>query len=337
MVTARCIASSFIGPLKKAMATPRMNDPIWVAGLARAKATTKYEFVGIHVLAPLRNQEGVAPVVLQAREEYWRAPAPMEAAFELCLRHLNRLSIPWPDQGNVTPQALLANRAMEALKLPGKYVPTAEGKVIVMESSAKCHAACQAGPLQEASSATVGTSSAGAEQMAAQPEATTPTPRDDGQYAAELRAKAVESDADGENYHKVRGPPYVDAAVQASGEGETEGDMEQATAFPMHASQPDDGSATAKSPSASKPEGETEDVTEGPPSVAESEGEAEQAGVEPSTVPSDGEEKQVGADPSSPVPAVGDVAANEARKPPVSTLSKKARRRAAQKARKRGG
>lgn len=291
------------------MATPRMNDPTWVASLTRAKAATKYEFVGIHVLAPYRNHEGIAPVVLQTRTEYWRAPAPMEAAFELCLRHLNRMSIPWPDQGNVTPQTLLANRAMEALKLPGKYVPTGEGKVVVMESPAKGHAACQAGPLQEASSAT-----AGVEQMAAQPEATTPTPRDDGQSVAELRAKMVESD--GEDYHKVSGPPHVDAAAEPSGKGQPEGEMEQAADLPAHASQPDDGSAGAESPIASKPEGEAEESTTGPPVLAESEGEAEHAAVELSTDPSDGEEK---------------------RKPPLSTLSKKARRRAAQKAWKRGG
>ena len=309
-----------------------MNDPTWVAGLARAKATTKYEFVGIHVLAPLRNHEGVAPVVLQTRAEYWRAPASMEAAFELCLRHLNRLSIPWPDQGNVTPQALLANRAMEALKLPGKYAPTGEGKVSVLESPAKCHAACQAGPLQEASSATVGASSAGEEQMAAQPEATTPTPRGDGQCVAELPAKIVESPIVGKP-----GGEAEQAGAEPSDVDQSEKEVEQAVSFPPHAGQPEDGSAIAESPIASKPEGEAEDATAGPPSVAKSKGEAEQAGTEPSTTdPSDDEEKQIGADPSCPAPTVGDLAANEARKPPLSTLSKKARRRAAQKARKRG-
>ncbi len=115
------------------MATPRMNDPIWVASLLRAKASTKYEFVAIHVLAPFRNHEGVAPVVLQTRDGYWRAPAYMEAMFELCLRHLHRSDIPWPDQGHLTPQAVLTNRAMEALRLPGRYLPTVEGKVIDME------------------------------------------------------------------------------------------------------------------------------------------------------------------------------------------------------------
>ena len=96
--------------MKKAMTvTPRMNDPIWVASLLRTKAPSKYEFEAIHVLAPLRDR-GVAPVVLQTRDEYLRAPAHMEAAFELCLRHLHRQGSPWPNPGCVTTQALLANR-----------------------------------------------------------------------------------------------------------------------------------------------------------------------------------------------------------------------------------
>ncbi len=125
------------------MATPRMNDPTWVASLLRAKAITKYEFVAIHVLAPLRNLDGVAPVVLQTQDGYLRAPAYMEAMFELCLRHLHHSNTPLPSQGSLTPQALLVNRATEALKLPGRYVPTVEGKVIDMEltEQADCHAA----------------------------------------------------------------------------------------------------------------------------------------------------------------------------------------------------
>jgi tellurite resistance protein len=114
------------------MASPRMNDPTWVAGLVRARANVKSEFVAIHVVAPLRDDEGVAPVVLQTRDGFWRPPVHMEAAFELCLRHLHRMHIPGPNQGKMTPQALLANRAMEALKLPGRYVPTVEGEVIDM-------------------------------------------------------------------------------------------------------------------------------------------------------------------------------------------------------------
>jgi hypothetical protein len=110
-----------------------MNDKSWVNDIPRAKALGKYAFVGIHVLAPFRDVNGVAPVVLQTKDEYLRAPAYMEAAFELSLRHLHRISVPWPySAAEVTPQTLLSNRAMEALKLPGKYVPTAEGEVAVM-------------------------------------------------------------------------------------------------------------------------------------------------------------------------------------------------------------
>ena len=42
--------------------TARMNDPSWVACLGRAKATQKYQFEAIHVLAPFRSDDGVAPV-----------------------------------------------------------------------------------------------------------------------------------------------------------------------------------------------------------------------------------------------------------------------------------
>jgi hypothetical protein len=309
MVDARCIANRvYVCIQKKTMATPRMNDASWVDGLPRARATIKYAFVGIHVLAPLRGRQGVAPVVMQTSDGYFRAPVHMEAAFELCLRHLHRMSAPWPDSTETTPQGLLANRAMEALKLPGRFVPTAEGKVIVMEPPAKCHDACQAGPLQEAS-AIAGPSSTGAEQMAA-PEATTPTPREDGQYAA------CNVESGGEDYHTVRGLPHVDAVAEGEIADRSQIAIEQAAAFPMHACQPEYGATTAESP-ASKPEGETDDVTP-PPSVAESEGEAEQAAAEPSTDPT-----------------IGEAIAKETR-PPLSTLSKKARRRAAQKARKRG-
>lgn len=317
---------------KKAMATPRMNDPTWVAGLVRARATTKYEFVAIHVLAPLRNHEGVAPVVLQTQGEYWRAPAPMEAAFELCLRHLNRLSITWPEQSHVTPQALLANRAMEALKLPGKYVPTAAGKVIVMEETS-CHVAGQVGPMQEASAAaTMGSPNNGAEQIATQPDATTAAEEsEDGQNVLELQNKTMES-------------PIVDkpegeaeqAAAEPSDVGQSESEVERASALPPDANQPSGEArqATAESPTADQPQGEVEHATAGLP--AKSEGEAEQAGAKPSTTdPSDGEAEHAGADPSSADPTDGDAVAREARTP-LSTLSKKARRRAAQKARKRG-
>ena len=109
-----------------------MNDPDWVNGLPRAKLSQKYAFQAIHILAPLRNAQGIAAVVLQTETEYLRAPAQTEACFELCLRHLNRLQVPWPASENLTVMTLLANRATEALRLPNRFVPTAEGNVLDM-------------------------------------------------------------------------------------------------------------------------------------------------------------------------------------------------------------
>ena len=107
-----------------------MNDPDWVHHLQRAKLSQKYPFIAIHVLAPLRDASGVAPVVLQTLDGYLRAPAPTEASFELSLRHLNRLEVPWPAEECITVSTLLANRAAEALKLPNRFVPTADGAVL---------------------------------------------------------------------------------------------------------------------------------------------------------------------------------------------------------------
>ena len=78
------------------MSVARMNDPVWVAGLDRARATQRYEFEAIHVLAPLRGKDGVAPVVLQTSAGYLRSPTFMEAALELCLRHLHKVDTPKP-------------------------------------------------------------------------------------------------------------------------------------------------------------------------------------------------------------------------------------------------
>ena len=107
-----------------------MNDPDWVHHLQRAKLSQKYPFIAIHVLAPLRDASGVAPVVLQTLDGYLRAPAQTEACFELCLRHLNRLEGPGPAEECITVSTLLANRAAEALKLPNRFVPTADGAVL---------------------------------------------------------------------------------------------------------------------------------------------------------------------------------------------------------------
>ena len=108
-----------------------MNEPTWLASLSRAKATEKQDFLAIHVAAELRGVDGVAPVILQTAEGYQRAPSQMEAAFELCLRHLHGRVTPLAGSG-ITPQALLANRAMEALRLPGRYIPTPAGQVTDM-------------------------------------------------------------------------------------------------------------------------------------------------------------------------------------------------------------
>ena len=107
----------------------------WLDGLQRARATVKHPYVAIHVAAKLRDSDGVAPVVLQTEEGYLRAPAMLEAAFELCLRHLHGRVTPLTCQ-SITAQALLANRAVEALRLPGRYVPTSGGEVIDMQAGA---------------------------------------------------------------------------------------------------------------------------------------------------------------------------------------------------------
>ena len=107
----------------------------WLDGLQRARATVKHPYVAIHVAAKLRDSDGVAPVVLQTEEGYLRAPAMLEAAFELCLRHLHGRITPLTCQ-SITAQALLANRAVEALRLPGRYVPTSEGEVLDMQAGA---------------------------------------------------------------------------------------------------------------------------------------------------------------------------------------------------------
>ena len=124
-----------------------MNDPDWVKCLQRAKMSQKYAIQAVHVLAPLRNEQGVAPVVLHAWHEYLRAPAQTEACFELCLRHLNRLEVPWPVEESITVPTLLANRATQALKLPNRFVPTADGDVLDM-----CEHSLQAPPTSGAES-----------------------------------------------------------------------------------------------------------------------------------------------------------------------------------------
>ena len=112
-----------------------MNDADWVNCLPRVKLPRKYAFQAMHILAPLRNPQGIAPVVLETQDEYLRAPAHAEACFELCLRHLNKLQVPWPAQESVTVMNLLANRALEALNLPNRFVPMADGSVVDLSES----------------------------------------------------------------------------------------------------------------------------------------------------------------------------------------------------------
>ena len=106
-----------------------MNSAVWVNDLPRAKLSQKYAFQAIHILAPHRNAQGIAPVVLQTEDAYLRAPVQTEACFELCLRHLNRLQVPWPAQESLTAMNLLADRASQALKLPNRFVPMPDNTV----------------------------------------------------------------------------------------------------------------------------------------------------------------------------------------------------------------
>ena len=111
----------------------RFNDRVWVDCLDRARLSKEYPFCAIHIAARFGDTDGVAPVVLEtSSHECLRAPAHFEASFEFCLRHLNHMDVPWPDEECVTIPTLLAKRATQALKLPGRFVPTAEGTVMDM-------------------------------------------------------------------------------------------------------------------------------------------------------------------------------------------------------------
>ena len=110
---------------------PSLNDLAWIAGLERAKVSVRYSPVALHCYTKLRNAEGVAPVVLELENCcYVRVPANLEAAFELTLRHLNQLRSPWPVLKTMTIQNFLADRATEALKLPGCYIPSTTGEIM---------------------------------------------------------------------------------------------------------------------------------------------------------------------------------------------------------------
>jgi len=110
----------------------RMDDLSWVRKLARAKPTGRYTFQSIHVCAQLRGTDGIAPVILSTSEGYVRAPIALEAAFEIILRHLHHSDTKWPVDRSITANALLTDRSIAALLLPGRYVPTSTGEVLDM-------------------------------------------------------------------------------------------------------------------------------------------------------------------------------------------------------------
>ena len=113
---------------------PSLNDLAWIAGLERAKVSVRYSPVALHCYTKLRNAEGVAPVVLELENCcYVRVPANLEAAFELTLRHLNQKRDPWPVTKTMTIQNFLADRATEALKLPGCFIPTTTGEILKLD------------------------------------------------------------------------------------------------------------------------------------------------------------------------------------------------------------
>jgi len=113
---------------------PSLNDLAWIAGLDRAKVSVRYSPVALHCYTKLRNAEGVAPVVLELENCcYVRVPANLEAAFELTLRHLNQKRDSWPVTKTMTIQNFLADRATEALKLPGCFIPTTTGEILKLD------------------------------------------------------------------------------------------------------------------------------------------------------------------------------------------------------------
>ena len=109
----------------------KMNDPDWVQSLQRAKTTVKLNFVAVHVAIGLRGPNGIAPVVLQTEDAYLRPPRHLEAAFELCLRHLHGRREKMSDT-TMTVNALLSNRAVAALRPTGRFVPTTDGAILDM-------------------------------------------------------------------------------------------------------------------------------------------------------------------------------------------------------------
>ena len=107
----------------------RAHDPDWLTALPRARESDKRAWATLCCLIAQRRPDGVAPVVLETAEGDWiRCPLKYEAAIELCLRHLHNQHTPLGGE-SCTIGALLANRAAEALKLPGRWVPLPDGSV----------------------------------------------------------------------------------------------------------------------------------------------------------------------------------------------------------------
>ena len=77
------------------MTATMIDELTWIAGLERAKAATRYAPAALHCYTKLRNADGVAPVVLELEDgRYLRVPTTLEAALELCLRHLHLTRTP---------------------------------------------------------------------------------------------------------------------------------------------------------------------------------------------------------------------------------------------------
>ena len=104
-------------------------DEAWLRALPRARESDKHDWIALVALVAQRQPDGAAPIVLETTSgSCIRCPAKYEPAFELTLRHLHQKHIPL-DGGPCNVSALLVNRALEALKLPGRFVPCPDGSV----------------------------------------------------------------------------------------------------------------------------------------------------------------------------------------------------------------
>ena len=115
---------------KRNVTAAMARESQWYRRLPRLKLSDKKLWATIYCLIQQRSESGVAPVVLETTDgAFFRTPSAMyDAALELTLRHLHLARIPLEDEV-CTLHTLLENRAMEALKLPGRYVPAEDGSV----------------------------------------------------------------------------------------------------------------------------------------------------------------------------------------------------------------